>query len=129
MRRARPGRRDGDAGVLPLINVVFLLLIFFMVAARLAPPEPFAVAPPRSAASGDAPTEAALVTVAADGRMAVDGVALAPVSVAAAVAGRDVRLLADAQAGAGAVITLIGRIRAGGGGAVTLVTAPPEQGR
>jgi len=40
--------------VLPLINVVFLLLIFFMVAGRLAPSLPADVMPPESTvASGD----------------------------------------------------------------------------
>lgn len=127
MRRPAQRRRDGDAGVLPLINVVFLLLIFFMVAARLAPSEPFSLAPPRSAASGAAADGAARVAVAADGRVAVDGVALAPEALGVALAGRDVRLMADAQAEAVAVIALIARMRAGGAGAVTLATAP--QGR
>ena len=125
MRRPPQRRRDGDAGVLPLINVVFLLLIFFMVAARLAPPEPFTVAPPRSAASGAATADVARVSVAADGRVAVDGADTAPGALGAALAGRDVWLMADAQAEAAMVIGLIARMRAGGAGAVTLATVPP----
>jgi biopolymer transport protein ExbD len=40
--------------VLPLINVVFLLLIFFMIAGRLAPGLPADLSPPESeVASGD----------------------------------------------------------------------------
>lgn len=34
--------------IVPMINVVFLLLIFFLVSAQIAPPEPFAVIPPKS---------------------------------------------------------------------------------
>ena len=32
----------------PMIDVVFLLLIFFLMSARIAPPDPFEVAPPRA---------------------------------------------------------------------------------
>ena len=40
-----PPRRRGE-GVLPMINVVFLLLIFFLMTATLAPPEPFEIVLP-----------------------------------------------------------------------------------
>lgn len=43
-----------EANLLPMINVVFLLLIFFLIAARLSPPEPFAVTPPEAAAQDPA---------------------------------------------------------------------------
>ena len=45
-------RRSAEAGLLPMINVVFLLLIFFLIAARLTPPEAFPVSLPDAAASG-----------------------------------------------------------------------------
>ncbi len=41
-----PPRRPPAENMLPMINVVFLLLIFFMISAQLAPPEPFAITPP-----------------------------------------------------------------------------------
>ncbi|WP_322867174.1 biopolymer transporter ExbD [Aquicoccus sp. G2-2] len=41
----RPVRRPRGEAILPMINVVFLLLIFFLMTAELAPPEPVAVAP------------------------------------------------------------------------------------
>jgi biopolymer transport protein ExbD len=44
-------RRPDIEPVLPLINVVFLLLIFFMVAGHLAPGLPANVNPPESAAA------------------------------------------------------------------------------
>ncbi|MCK5875551.1 MAG: biopolymer transporter ExbD [Alcanivoracaceae bacterium] len=44
-------RRPDIEPVLPLINVVFLLLIFFMVAGQLAPGLPADVSPPESAAA------------------------------------------------------------------------------
>jgi len=71
---------DGDASVLPLINVVFLLLVFFMVAGRLSGGDPFEVTPPESGTEGPAATAPMRVLLAADGRLALgtwQGVALA----------------------------------------------------
>ena len=53
-RKAGGGRAlDSDAGILPLINVVFLLLIFFMIAGQLAEQAPFEVEPPASDAEAE----------------------------------------------------------------------------
>ncbi|MFV0360373.1 ExbD/TolR family protein [Tropicimonas sp.] len=41
-RRHRPPRES----IVPMINVVFLLLIFFLMTAQIAPPEPFEVVLP-----------------------------------------------------------------------------------
>jgi biopolymer transport protein ExbD len=50
--RARP--RPRGESVVPMINVVFLLLIFFVMTATIAPPDPFAARPPSSARAGAA---------------------------------------------------------------------------
>ena len=55
-----PKRRGSDANLLPMINVVFLLLIFFLITAKLAPPEPFAVTPPEAQAGAEASAELTL---------------------------------------------------------------------
>ena len=47
-RPARPAREN----IVPMINVVFLLLVFFVMTAQIAPPDPFDIAPPEA---GDAP--------------------------------------------------------------------------
>jgi len=39
-------RKPRAESIVPMINVVFLLLIFFLMTARIAPPEPFEVSPP-----------------------------------------------------------------------------------
>lgn len=44
-----------EENVIPMINVVFLLLIFFLMTAQIAPPEPFEVDPP--AASSQEPSD------------------------------------------------------------------------
>lgn len=48
MNFSPPERRKPQENLLPMINVVFLLLIFFLISARLTPPEPFPVAPPEA---------------------------------------------------------------------------------
>lgn len=49
-----PPRRAPEASLLPMINVVFLLLIFFLISARMTPPAPFAVTPPDVVAAQEA---------------------------------------------------------------------------
>ncbi len=39
-------RTRQDRAIVPMINVVFLLLVFFLLSATLAPPDPFEVTPP-----------------------------------------------------------------------------------
>lgn len=43
-------RRPAKESIVPMINVVFLLLIFFLMTAEISPPEPFDITPPDSAA-------------------------------------------------------------------------------
>ncbi|MFN3280067.1 MAG: ExbD/TolR family protein, partial [Tabrizicola sp.] len=43
---SEPQRRTKNLTLLPMINVVFLLLIFFLIGARLRPAEPFLTEPP-----------------------------------------------------------------------------------
>lgn len=45
-----PPRKPRAETIIPMINVVFLLLIFFMLTAQIAPPEPFEITPPESSA-------------------------------------------------------------------------------
>ncbi len=73
MNFPRRQRGEGHEPVIPLINVIFLLLIFFLVTGTLRSAELLEIAPPQ-AASGVA-VDAALpsVLVSADGRVAFDG--------------------------------------------------------
>ena len=59
--------------IVPLVNIVFLLLIFFMLVGRIAPYEALEVAPPL-AASGERAAERndPVVLLAADGRLALN---------------------------------------------------------
>lgn len=48
MRLAPRPRRPADDGIVPLINIVFLLLIFFLIAGTIAPRPEIAVAYPET---------------------------------------------------------------------------------
>jgi len=124
-----PRKTSDDERILPLINVVFLLLIFFMLAGSLSAVDPFDITPPRSASSGEDDPEEIVVLVSADGRLALDG---APVPDAAfeemlsarleAAEGARVRLKADGQTDATRVVALMERLRAAGVTRVLLLT-------
>lgn len=50
----RARSRPRGESVVPMINVVFLLLIFFVMTATIAPPDPFVARPPAAAGAGAA---------------------------------------------------------------------------
>ncbi|MGE0253427.1 MAG: ExbD/TolR family protein [Alphaproteobacteria bacterium] len=134
MRLPRPRRRrEDEASILPLINVVFLLLIFFLVAAKLALPDPFGIQPPASASEGAPEARVHEVLVAADGRLAVDGETVDEAGLRAALGaiGKDaaepLRLKADGGAEATRVIAVMEMMREAGVAKVRLLTAPGER--
>ncbi|MEC9434089.1 MAG: biopolymer transporter ExbD [Pseudomonadota bacterium] len=71
-----PPRRSTGEPVVAMINVVFLLLCFFMMTATLTTPSPFEVSPPASASADRAAREAARAPlhVGAQGQLAWNGV-------------------------------------------------------
>lgn len=128
-QQTRP--RNDDERVLPLINVVFLLLIFFMIAGQLSATDAFRVQPAESASEGEPEAQDVLVLVAHDGRLALDGEELEAAALEAAlrerVAGREdvrVRLKADGRARATEVVAVMERLRAAGVGRLHLLTVP-----
>lgn len=66
--------RSNDDSVLPLINIVFLLLIFFMLAGVLTQKPPFELKAPSTAETQDqTQLQRQVLEVAADGRFAFAG--------------------------------------------------------
>lgn len=72
MDLSEPTRRRSGESIVPMINVVFLLLIFFLMTSQLATPAPFEVTPPEAQAEAQAEAEPILY-VSRDGRIAFDG--------------------------------------------------------
>jgi biopolymer transport protein ExbD len=127
--------QSDDERVLPLINVVFLLLIFFMLAGQLASADPFRIEPPRSQSEGAGESAELTVLVGAEGQLALDGRELAAEVLQSAVAerleaapGTSVRMKADGAAEATQVVAVMERLRAAGVERLKLLTVP-EDGR
>lgn len=76
MKLARAPRRQTPETIVALIDVVFFLLVFFMLVGRLDATSPFDVIPPQAMSGADMPGGGTTVTVAADGRLALDGAEL-----------------------------------------------------
>ena len=117
--------------MLPLINVVFLLLIFFMLAGRMAAVDPFRSEPPRSASEGTTQPHEVVVHVAADGRVAFHGTIMNEAALRDAVARhgalRTVRLKADGRAPAVRVVAVMEFLRDAGVERLDLLTIPEER--
>ena len=123
--------RNDDDRILPLINVVFLLMIFFMLAGRIAAIDPFPVEPPRSAAAGQIDSKETVVLLGADGTLALDGRVMDENAFAAAVADRvkagsagAFRFKADGKAEATRVVAIMETLREAGVEKLRLLTLP-----
>lgn len=67
-----PLRKPRAESIVPMINVVFLLLIFFLMTSQIAPPDPLEVTAPTVREGSDAQAKVVLY-VDSTGRMHVDG--------------------------------------------------------
>ena len=118
-----------DDAVLPLTNVVFLLLIFFMLAGRMAAPSPLGVTPPHSTSRAPADQQGIEISLAADGRVALDDQPIKDDALEKAVRQRlqqrphtPVRLRADAGLATSRVVQMMNLLRAAGAHRLRLVT-------
>ncbi len=125
---ATPRRGSDDERILPLINVVFLLLIFFMLAGKLTASDPFGIDPPASISDGESGEHGILVLLGADGRLAVNGNETDDAGLSAALAASPsgpstaVSVKADGRASAATLVATLERIRAAGVEKVRLLT-------
>lgn len=118
--RKKPKPSAGE-NVLPLINVVFLLLIFFMIAGALEKADLLDITPPETKTEASPDDTEAMLLVAADGTLSFQD-AIVP---RAEIVGRlkayfaenpdgRLKLKADADSDASEVIALIDELRAVG---------------
>ena len=68
-----PPRKASPESIVPMINVVFLLLIFFLMTSQIAPPDPFEVITP-TAQDGAEPEARAGLYLGSTGKLHYDGV-------------------------------------------------------
>ncbi len=128
--RRQPPRKSlmSDDRILPLINVVFMLLIFFMLAGRFSATDPFEIEPARSASEAPGQLEPLVVLIGADGRIGIGNEVVTRDALAREVGSRagngpaTIRLKADGRADASQVIAVMELIRDAGGDKLKLLT-------
>ena len=120
--------------ILPLINVVFLLLIFFIMTGAMHAVDYFNVNPPSSSSEIQGSLDDTVILVGSDGRIAIDNkevdevdLQLSILDKLAANAGAVVRIKADGRADAARVVEIMELIEAVGVGRVMLLTLEPGE--
>ncbi|RVT84136.1 biopolymer transporter ExbD [Rhodobacteraceae bacterium CCMM004] len=136
MKLARRPRRDRPETIVALIDVVFFLLVFFLLIGRMDATAPFEVTPPVALSGSDMPGGGATVSVAEDGTLALDGRVSGRTPVlerlaarAAVETGLLVRINAHGAARLADVLPLAAEIEALGAGEVVLVVTPDPSGQ
>lgn len=117
----------------PLIDVVFILLVFFMLASSFLDWRAFELDVPATAPASDAEQRPILIEVAADGGLRVEGEAVAAADLAEAVgalrasgdAERPIVIRAHGDAPVAATVRAFDRLQAGGIHAVSLAGERP----
>lgn len=124
MRIQTPPKRKSGESVIPMINVVFLLLVFFLMTAQIAPPEPFEVIPPASEAEGPA-LGRSILHVSATGEMVFEE-AVGQTAVLSALSGfpeeEPLMLRADRGVSAETIAALLPKLAAAGVRSLKLVS-------
>ena len=116
---------------MPLINVVFLLLIFFMVVGRLSAGDPFTVVPPKSVSQGPSTADEILVLIGRNGELALNGAVVDEATLLNrldVLRPTDVRLKTDNGVAALRVVALMDKMKAAGVGTVQLLTVASVEG-
>ena len=138
MKLARPVTRQPPETIVALIDVVFFLLVFFMLIGRMDATAPFDVTPPTAETGADMPAGGITVSVSARGDLAVDGLVVDETALDQTITARLaatsetlVRINAHRDTELRHVLPLVSRIEALGARDVVLVvtpeTAPPTR--
>jgi biopolymer transport protein ExbD len=131
--KPRRSPADEDQRILPLINVVFLLLVFFMVAGQLTKSDAVKIEPPLSDSKKEVAEPPLQILIAADGRIVLGGTVIALEALSGKLStllnarggtahGGTVHVKADGAVDAVTVIAVLDRIKAAGATQVNLLT-------
>lgn len=122
-------RRRGDEELTPLINVVFLLLIFVVLAGEVVETAPFAVTPPDAREVDAAPVEATSIYLGPNGQIFLAGNVYPPGDPAVALAALtpaippEIVVEADRNVDASAAIALVEALQKAGIRQIRLVAS------
>ncbi|MEZ5840819.1 MAG: biopolymer transporter ExbD [Hyphomicrobiales bacterium] len=118
-----------EANLVPLINVVFLMLVFFLIAGSLRPFMARDIDPPRTAAADPGARPRGPLAIAADGQMFLAGEPLAAADLPAYLAAHAAHsepqplfVVADRALPAAALLDLVEAAKAAGIAQTRLVT-------
>lgn len=132
LKLRRPSPRPISEPVIALVDVVFFLLVFFMLVARMDASAPFEVIPPSTHAGESLPSGGATVAIGKDGDIAINGTISDKADWARVLTEamqRDrasfVRLNADGGASLAHVLPIVTTLEDGAFGNVVLVVTPP----
>ena len=76
MKLQRAPSRPQSETIVALIDVIFFLLVFFMLVGRMDATTPFEVIPPEAVTGADVPIGGTTVAIGADGQLALNGTPL-----------------------------------------------------
>ena len=133
----RKSRIDASIDLTPLIDVVFQLLIFLMVASNFTKPESFVDLPtaPDSAVPSDRPAEKITVTINPDDTILLDSEPLPLADLAATILARTAatgitraEIRGDKASNLGTFVTVMETLRGNGIQSVGLVKQLPDEG-
>ncbi|MEM8538699.1 MAG: biopolymer transporter ExbD [Pseudomonadota bacterium] len=122
-----PPRRPKGESIVPMINVVFLLLIFFLMTSQIVTPDPFDISVPTATREDEATADPVLY-ISATNTLHFDGVegpdALARIK-AVAEADAILQIKADAALEASALAATLTQLTTAGFSNVEIVVAAP----
>lgn len=131
MRLNRRQQRQHPETIVALIDVVFFLLVFFMLIGRLDASAPFAVVPPVGVTGTDLPAGGITVSISAAGALALDGVAIGREDLGTTIAARLaltpdmlIRVNADKTTALSHVLPLVSALEELGARNVALIVTP-----
>ncbi len=129
MKLERPKQARELVNITPLIDVVFILLVFFMLAGSIEPKDPFSVSPAQSTAEIRGDIQDFVILIDQDGRVALDDQVLDRADLSSVVIdvmannpGALIQLKPDAKADAVTVIEVMEDIRDAGAQYLVLLT-------
>ena len=123
-----PDRRRRGESIVPMINVVFLLLVFFMMTAQLAPPDPFEIDRPVAEGGAASGGPGAVLHVDSSGMLDFGGLRGAEAIAAIAARTRDagpLTLRADARVPAARLAAILSQLAGAGVPRVALIVRAP----
>ncbi|MGB3246769.1 MAG: biopolymer transporter ExbD [Sulfitobacter sp.] len=131
MKLTHVPRKEPPESILPLIDVVFFLLVFFMLIGRMDATAPFDVTPAIALTGTDMPGGGVTISIASNGALALDGVAQPETALNQRIlhvisddATTLIRVNAHRNAALSAVLPLVARMEAAGARDIVLVVTP-----